>query len=104
SAPQASPISCAPRSPGERDRPMANTAPPAAGEGDRIAVAFAQVLRGAGLDVPVGSVVSFAQALGALGVCRQRPVYWAGRATLVTRPEDVPGYDRVFAALWLGEG
>ncbi|HEY1635369.1 MAG TPA: VWA domain-containing protein [Acidimicrobiales bacterium] len=73
-------------------------------EGDRIAVAFAHVLRGAGLDVPVGSVVSFAQALGAVGVGAQRPVYWAGRATLVTRPEDVSVFDRAFAAFWLGEG
>ena len=39
------------------------------------------------------AMVSFAQALGALRVCRQRPVYWAGRATLVTRPEDVAVYD-----------
>jgi uncharacterized protein with von Willebrand factor type A (vWA) domain len=69
-----------------------------------MAVAFAQVLRGAGLDVPVGSVVSYAQALGALGVQGQRPVYWAGRATLVARPEDVATYDRAFAAFWLGEG
>ncbi len=74
------------------------------GEGDRLAVAFAHVLRGAGLDVPVGSVVGFAQALGALGVQHQRPVYWAGRATLVPRPEDVATYDRAFAAFWLGEG
>ena len=74
------------------------------GEGDRMAVAFAHVLRGTGLDVPVGSVVGFAQALGALGVRRQSPVYWAGRATLVSRPEDVAVYDRAFAAFWLGEG
>src|SRR5437763_995065 len=73
------------------------------GEGDRMAVAFAHVLRGTGLDVPVGSVVGFAQALGALGVRRQSPVYWAGRATLVSRPEDVAAYDRAFAAFWLGE-
>ncbi|TMM17090.1 MAG: VWA domain-containing protein [Actinobacteria bacterium] len=74
------------------------------GEGDRMAVAFAHVLRGTGLDVPVGSVVGFAQALGALGVRRRSPVYWAGRATLVSRPEDVAVYDRAFAAFWLGEG
>ncbi len=74
------------------------------GEGDRIAVAFAHVLRGAGLEVPVGSVVSFAQALGAVGVRAQRPVYWAGRATLLTRPEDLSIYDRAFAAFWLGDG
>jgi hypothetical protein len=73
-------------------------------EGDRIAVAFAHVLRGAGLDVPVGSVVSFAQALGAVGARAQRPVYWAGRATLVIRPEDVSVFDRAFAAFWLGAG
>jgi hypothetical protein len=83
---------------------MASTAPAAATEGDRIAVAFAHVLRGAGLEVPVGSVVSFAQALGAVGVRARRPVYWAGRATLVTRPEDLPIYDRAFAAFWLGDG
>jgi hypothetical protein len=83
---------------------MANTAPPTAGDGDRLAVAFAHVLRGAGLDVPVGSVVGFAQALGAVGLRARRPVYWAGRATLVTRPEDVSVFDRAFAAFWSGEG
>jgi uncharacterized protein with von Willebrand factor type A (vWA) domain len=75
--------------------------PPAAA--DHIAVAFARVLRGAGVDVAVGSVVSFAQALGALGLSRQGPVYWAGRTTLVTSPEDVSLYDRAFSAFWLGE-
>jgi uncharacterized protein with von Willebrand factor type A (vWA) domain len=60
------------------------------------------VLRGAGLDVPVGSVTTFVEALGAVGVERQEGVYWAGRATLVRRPEDVPTYDRAFGAFWLG--
>ena len=32
---------------------------------------------------------------------RAPAVYWAGRATLVHRPEDVAAYDRVFAAFWL---
>jgi hypothetical protein len=84
--------------------PTPAPAPTTHGDGDRIAVAFAHVLRGAGLEVPVGSVVSFAQALGAVGVRAQRPVYWAGRATLVTRPEDLSIYDRAFAAFWLGDG
>jgi hypothetical protein len=83
---------------------MASTAPATASDGDRLAVAFAHVLRGAGLDVPVGSVVSFAQALGAVGLRARRPVYWAGRATLVTRPEDQSTYDRAFAAFWSGGG
>ena len=35
---------------------------------DRLAVGFARVLRGAGLDVPVGTTILFAEALGAVGV------------------------------------
>jgi uncharacterized protein with von Willebrand factor type A (vWA) domain len=68
---------------------------------DRLAVGFAWVLRGAGVAVPVGSVVGFAEALGAVGVERRQSVYWAGRATLVRRPEDIATYDRVFASFWL---
>lgn len=69
-----------------------------------MAVAFARTLRGAGLDVPVGSVVAFVEALGAVGLEQREAVYWAGRATLVRRPEDAIAYDRAFAAFWLGEG
>jgi uncharacterized protein with von Willebrand factor type A (vWA) domain len=64
-----------------------------------LAVGFARALRGAGLDVPPGSVVLFVEALGALGADR---AYWAGRATLVRRPEDTPTFDRVFAEFWQG--
>jgi uncharacterized protein len=66
-------------------------------------VGFSRVLRGAGLDVTTGSTVLFAQALAALGADRPGAVYWAGRATLVHRPEEVAEYDRAFAAFWLGE-
>ncbi len=69
---------------------------------DRIAVAFARVLRGAGLEVPVGSTISFAEALAAVGLDDRSAVYWAGHATLVRRPEDVETYDRAFGAFWLG--
>ena len=69
-----------------------------------MAVAFAHVLRGVGVDIPVGSVVTFARALGVVGVERRESVYWAGRATLSTRPEDVGVYDRAFRAFWLGDG
>jgi uncharacterized protein with von Willebrand factor type A (vWA) domain len=68
---------------------------------ERLGVAFGRVLRGAGVDVPVGSVVAFVQALGAVGLGRRSGVYWAGRATLVRRPEDVPRYDAAFSAFWL---
>ena len=71
-------------------------------EPERIAVAFARVLRGAGLSVPVGSVIDYANALAAVGFSRASGVYWAGRATLVTRMEDVALYDRAFAAFFTG--
>ena len=67
---------------------------------DRLAVGFARVLRGAGIDVPVGTTLLFAEALGAVGVATRDSVYWAGRATLLSRPEDIELYDRSFAAWW----
>jgi len=67
---------------------------------DRLAVGFARVLRGAGLDVPVGTTVLFAEALGAVGMSTRESVYWAGRTTLLSRPEDIELYDRSFAAWW----
>ncbi len=42
----------------------------------------------------------FAEALAAVGVETRDAVYWAGQATLVRRPEDLPTYDRAFAAWW----
>ena len=70
------------------------------GEFERIAVAFARVLRGSGVDVPVGRAVTYAQALALTGVDRSSAVYWAGRTTLIGRPEDIPTYDRAFDAFW----
>jgi uncharacterized protein with von Willebrand factor type A (vWA) domain len=67
---------------------------------ERLAVAFARVLRGAGLAVPLDSVLTFTAALGEVGVTERDAVYWAGRATLVRRPEDRPTFDRAFAAFW----
>jgi uncharacterized protein with von Willebrand factor type A (vWA) domain len=66
-----------------------------------MAVAFSRLLRGSGLDVPVGSVTTFAHALAAVGVERRDRVYWAGRSTLVRRPEDIPVFDRIFWSFWL---
>jgi uncharacterized protein len=67
---------------------------------DELVVAFAQRLRRAGLDVPTGTVVTFTRAVDAVGFGSRRAVYWAGRATLVRRPEDVGVYDETFAAFW----
>ena len=65
-----------------------------------IPVAFARVLRSAGIAVPVGASVSFAQALECVGVSDRDAVYWAGHCTMLRRPEDRDLYDRVFAAFW----
>ena len=72
------------------------------GQPDRMAVAFARVLRAAGLTEPLGNVLVYARALAATGLEHRGPVYWAGRATLVRRPEDVPVYDGAFDAFWGG--
>jgi uncharacterized protein len=68
-------------------------------------VAFVAALRHAGLAIPTGRTVLFAHALGALSPTPNAhgQAYWAGRATLVHRPEDIALYDRVFADL-VGEG
>jgi uncharacterized protein with von Willebrand factor type A (vWA) domain len=69
-------------------------------EADRIAVAFARVLREAGLNVPVGATVTYARALAAGGLDDRDDTYWAGRATLIRGPEDAELYDRAFRAFW----
>ena len=69
---------------------------------ERMAVAFAVLLRRSGLPVPVGTVTAFAEALGAVGMDARDGVYWAGRAVMVRRPEDIAVYDAVFAMFWLG--
>jgi uncharacterized protein len=66
----------------------------------RTVVRFCRELRHAGLSVPVSDVVRYVHALGAIGVGRTKDVYWAGRATMVRRPEDVEPYDEVFAAFF----
>ena len=66
----------------------------------RLSVCFANVLRGLGVETPVSAVVSFTEALGAVGIGQRDDVYWAGRATLVRRPEDIAAYERAFAAFF----
>ena len=52
---------------------------------------------------PVGRLPLYAEALGAVGTWpHASAVYWAGRATLVTAPEDLAAYDGAFDQFWLG--
>ena len=67
---------------------------------DRIVVGFVRTLRSAGLAVPISSAILFTEALGTVGLERRDRVYWAGRVSLLRRPEDVPTYDRVFDSYW----
>ncbi len=69
-------------------------------QGWRLAVAFGRLLRGVGLGVPLSTVLSFAEALGIVGLGNRHDVYWAARATLVRRPEDLATFDRAFAVFW----
>jgi uncharacterized protein with von Willebrand factor type A (vWA) domain len=65
-----------------------------------IAVAFTRVLRGAGLNVPTSSTIAFGEAIACTGIEDRDTTYWAGRATLVRRPEDHELFDRAFAVFW----
>jgi uncharacterized protein len=74
------------------------------GDGERVAVGFCRVLRRAGLRLPPSATIHFAEALGEVGIRSRASVYWAGRATLVHRPEDLDLYERAFAAYWEQRG
>jgi uncharacterized protein len=63
-------------------------------------VSFVGALRQEGLVVPVGATVVFARAVAAVGSTDRSSLYWAGRATLITRPEEVATFDRVFRTFW----
>jgi uncharacterized protein len=56
-------------------------------------VVFARALRDEGLAVGPARVVDFCRTAMALPL---GDLYWAGRLTLVSRPEEIPVYDRVF--------
>ena len=73
-----------------------NTSSPA----HKMAVAFARILRGAGIDVPLDSVIIFVSALSKVGLENRDDVYWAAYATLIRRHEDSQIFDRAFAIFW----
>ena len=75
----------------------------AASSATEAAVGFASALRRGGIDVSVNSCILYAEALSEVDVRQADAVYWAGRAALVHRIEDVAVYDAVFGAFWLGE-
>jgi uncharacterized protein with von Willebrand factor type A (vWA) domain len=64
---------------------------------------FAWALARAGLQVGPGQTATFLRAVAALDVSEPRHVYWAGRATMASEPDDLPVYDAVFAAFFSGK-
>ena len=66
----------------------------------RMATAFSQILRGLGIKIPLSRVMSFIEALGWVGLNERDSVYWAGRATLISDPEEIRLYNRAFKVFW----
>lgn len=66
-------------------------------------VAFGRVLRACGVEAGPDRVQTFVRAVDALDVTHRDDVFWAGRLTLCAGPDDLPRYDRAFAAHFSGE-
>jgi uncharacterized protein len=77
---------------------------PAAPDGlTGLLVSFAGELRAAGLAVGSGDVLLYCSALSLLNPADLVDLYWAGRATLVNRHDDMATYDAVFRRFFLAE-
>jgi len=67
---------------------------------ERLAVTFARLLRKLEIQTPLDSVLTFVKSLEAVGITERDSVYWAARATLIRRPEDIAEFDRAFKVFW----
>ncbi len=68
-----------------------------------VLVGFARTLRAAGVEASPDRVHLTVQAASCLDPGRRRDLYWAGRLTLCSGPDDIDRYDRAFAAFFAGE-
>ena len=68
-----------------------------------VLVGFARTLRAAGVDASPERVHQTVVAAAALDPAVRRDLYWAGRLTLCSGPDDLARYDRAFAAYFSGE-
>jgi uncharacterized protein with von Willebrand factor type A (vWA) domain len=62
--------------------------------------AFGRELRRRGLPVGTGRIVTFTRAAATLSPLGREELYWAARASLIARPEDVDAFDRAFASFF----
>jgi hypothetical protein len=67
-----------------------------------VLASFAAELRSAGLAVGTGDVLTYCTAMSTLDPADLVDLYWAGRATLVTRKDSIPTYDAAFRRFFLG--
>jgi len=68
------------------------------------ALGFVDALRRRGAVIGLDRALSYQRALTVVDFSKRAEVYWAGRATLLGRPEDLADYDDVFASWWLTAG
>jgi uncharacterized protein len=65
-------------------------------------VRFGRELRAEGLAVGSGDITIYARAMAELDPADLVDLYWAGRSVLVSKRDDIRGYDRVFRRFFLG--
>ncbi len=65
-------------------------------------VGFGRELRRRGLPVGTGRILAFCRAVGVLAPAGREDLYWAGRATLIAKPEDVGVFDAAFEEWFRG--
>ncbi len=65
-------------------------------------VRFGRELRSEGLAVGSGDIMTYATAMAELDPADLADLYWAGRSVLVSKRDDITGYDRVFRRFFLG--
>jgi uncharacterized protein with von Willebrand factor type A (vWA) domain len=63
-------------------------------------LSFARRLRDCGIPVGSGQALSLLEAFAAIDLRHRGDTYYAARSTLVTRPEQIPVFDREFATFW----
>ena len=66
-------------------------------------VAFGNRLRGAGIPIGSGDVLTYSAAMATLDPTDLIDLYWTGRTTLVTRRDQIPVYDTEFRRFFLDE-
>jgi len=80
--------------------------PPVAGQAPFLEVltGFTRELRAAGVTVGTGDLLTYTAAMGPLDPTDLVDLYWAGRTTLISRPDDITVYGQVFRRYFLAEG